>query len=657
MHSFEVEGVEKVKDDYILTIDILPNRAHDCLSHIGIAREAAAVTGLALKQIPSIVGKLPSSSKSLKNLEVKVEDINLCSRYTAMVMADVEVGPSPQWLRNYLEVLGMRPINNIVDAANFVMLETGQPLHAFDFDKLSGGDKKTLIVRSAKNGEPITTLDNQALLLPESALVIANEEGVLAVAGIKGGKKAEIDGGTHNIVLESANFDSASIRKTSRATGISTDASYRFEHTVPPAFALWALEQVADLITDIAKGKKGPILDTAPQNVRPRTVAMSEARMQSLLGADIKFAQAAETLKKLGFDVEKRNAQVLKVGVPVFRPDVELEADLIEEVGRIYGYENIKAQVPIAELALPPKNEEHDWEKIAKNNIRGIGAVEVYTYSFISDRQKAAWGYGDLIELENPMSAEFAYLRPSIVPHIVEAAEGNLRYFSSVRLFEIGKVFELPFKEHSALAMVIASRATQEPQFFELKGIVMAFLESLGISDVWFDDALKTKEESGVEFLHPARRAQIKVGPVDGSEVIGWIGEVHPRVLSDLKLKGEYGAAELDFYKIVKLAQEERVYTPPSKYPAVVRDIAVLVPRQSKVEWVIQKIEAIGGALVQDIDLFDMYEGEHLDNPTKSLAFHIVFQSDDRTLTSEEIDDIMAKIYYMVEGEGWEVRK
>ena len=640
MHAFEVEEIKKAGKDYVLDIDVLPNRGSDCFSHIGIARECAAFTNSRL-QIPKFKLKEDKNLKTRNSVAVEVKNKNDCSRYTARVIANVKVGPSPKWIQERLKVCGLRPINNIVDATNYVMLETGQPLHAFDLDKISN---KKIIVRRAKNGEKIITLDNKRYNLDKDILVIADVKNPLAVAGIKGGKKAEIDKKTKTIVLESANFDSRIVRKSSKKLGLKTDASWRFEHGIDPSLTETGINRAAEIIQNIAKGKiTSGLVDFYPKKVLPKKIKLDYRYLTKLLGLKIERKDVKQILKRLGFKIIKEEHPILIVEIPTFRLDISLPEDLIEEIGRIYGFQRIPAAFPIVSLIPPKRNFEIFWEDITKNILKESGFTEVYNYSFIGEKEAEV--FKSAVEVENPMSVEQKYLRPSLIPNLLKNVIDNFRYFNEIKIFELGKIFPKERLEKRMLAGLITGDA-----FYQAKGVVDSLLKKLGISNIWYDEYKPTPEQSKIFIWQKERCAEIKV---DGQE-IGFLGEISPGIFKKTKVV----IFDIDFEKLIKLCSEEHEYQPISQYPAAIRDLAVLVPLDVKVVDVLNKINVAGGALVRDVDLFDIYEGEGIVQGKKNLAFHIIYQAEDRTLKSKEIDKIHQKIIKILEeNPEWEVRK
>jgi len=673
LHFAEVEEVRKEGKDFALDIDVKPNRAGDCFSHSGIAREISAITGLIYGSSTSIIRE-NKNIKAKDFVRVEVEDKNACPRYTARVVTDVKVFPSPKWLQERLMVCGLRPINNIVDIANYAMLETGQPLHAFDGEKLEG---KKIIVRFAKEREKIVTLDEEKYDLDEDILVIADEKKPVAIAGIKGGKIPEIDRKTKIVVLESANFNPRIIRQGSKKLDLKTDASLRFEHGIDPNLTEFAINLAAFLIQKIAHPQGGypkvtkGLIDFYPKKVSPKRIKLDLDYLEKLLGIKIPVREIKNILKRLDFKLMEVRLPLIKVEVPTRRLDISLPEDLIEEVGRIYGYQKIPSVFPMAALVPPERNLEIFWEDLTKNILKEAGFTEVYNYSFVSEKDISIYQLDQtksaLIEVENPISVEQKYLRPSLIPNLLKNVEKNAKYVSEIKIFELGKIFETPKKEQRILTGVITGDA-----FYQAKGILDLLLNKLGISNIWFaepsahltphpakrgsayDEYRTASETAKISWWHPKKCAEIKIN----NEEIGFLGEISPRITLSLDIPSKVVVFDIDFEKLQKLCSEETIYQPVSRYPAAVRDLAVLVPHETRVEEVLNKIETVGGKLVSDIDLFDIYEGEEIPGGKKNLAFHIIFQAEDRTLSSKEIEELQNKIIKALEeNPEWEVRK
>jgi len=660
MHAFEVDGIEKAKGDIILDVAVLPNRAHDCLSHVGIAKEVNAILKRNMRKSKPLILKEDKSLKIRDYLSVKVDEQNLCPQYTSRVILDVKVSRSPQWLKKRLEALGQRSVNNIVDATNLVMLELGQPFHAFDLDKIEG---KKIIVRKAYNSETVKLLGEEKHVLRSKDLVIADKKGVLAIAGVKGGEKAEVSERTKNIVLESAYFNPVTVRRTSKRIGVRTDASIRFENGVVPTLPSIALDQVASLIIRLARGKAvSGVINTAKKGIVQKQIAFTPERVISLLGKHVPTKEIISILERLGFTI-KKSARRYIATIPHERLDIESDADIAEEVGRLYGFMNIPSVLPQSVLIPGEQNDDVVLEEKIKTALVHSGFGDTYNRSFIGDAHVKLFGYNQkrLVSVANPLSEDQKYLRPSLLFHLLDNCFSNLKHQKNVRLFEVGNVFTMwkddAVHEKKMVAGLLSSStqgARREGQlFYELKGVSDVLLSQLGLTDVWYDDVKATSDHSPQTVWHNTRVAGVKVGNTE----IGTIGEVNPRVLHAIGIQNRVAAFQFSLSKLLKLTKEEREYKPINKYPAVERDIAVLVPSGVKVDSVQYIIETAGGELLFDSDLFDIYEGEHLEAEQKSLAFHLIFQSPSRTLTDKEVDALFNRISRALSEEGWEVRK
>ena len=624
MRSFEVEGLEKKGKDFILDIAILPNRAHDLLSHLGVAREVAVILNLKLKIKDSPPkADQPRAEKLSNNLKIEIQDKKLCNRYIGRIIEGVKVGPSPKWLKERLEIIGQKSINNIVDAINYVMFEFGQPLHAFDYDKLKTENLrlKTMIVRRAKRGEQIITLDNQEIKLDENILVIADDYEPLAIAGVKGGKKVEVDSKTKNIILESANFESVNIRKTSKKIGIRTESSLRFENGISPYLAELAMNRVAGLILDIAGGKCGQSVDKYVKKVIPVKIKMDLGDFEKLLGIKIPEKEILGILKRLRFIVKKSQGNLI-VSTPLERLDVLYKEDVIEEVARIYGYDKIPAVIPEGAIFPPKRNEELMHNSFIKEVLVGAGLSEVYNYSFSDSGE---------FELQNPISEEKKFLRIDLANGLIANINDNLRFFDEVRIFEIGNVFLKEEKKHLACAFGFKDKKAGKTSFFEAKGVLEFLFTRLGIQGVSFEN-IKDSVENAAEILV-------------NSVALGIIREIKPSI----------AVLEIDLEKLSGLANGNIIYKPLQKYPAVLRDLALLVPKNTRVLDVFHAIQNSGGKLLMSLDLFDVYEGKEL-GERKSFAYHLLFQSAERTLLDSEVNNAMENIKKALSESGWVIR-
>ncbi|MCC6934452.1 MAG: phenylalanine--tRNA ligase subunit beta [Candidatus Yanofskybacteria bacterium] len=635
----------------VLDIDILPNRP-DAVSHLGVARELCALSG---QRFAAPVYEYAVSERP--DVEIEIRDAAACMRYSALIVRGVTVGPSPAWLRERLEACGLQSINNVVDVTNYVMLELGQPMHAFDRALID-----RIVVRRAETGETLQALDEArtSYALDNSMLVIADGTRPLAIAGIKGGVGTGITDATTDVLLEAAAFGPESVRATSRALNLRTDASIRFGYGVDPNLTAPALVRAGELLAKAAGGTPdSSIIDVYPSPASDRVLSLDPEYVRALLGIAIPNAQIRSILESLSFEVTEHEGS-MNVRVPTRRLDVVGQEDLVEEVGRVYGYDAIPAAAPVL-----PIYDQHSWvqedtavawdeasfirERAALVRLlAGAGYAEVYNYVFLSDELRTLLKLEHLHELAQPQSGEYRWLRSSLVPRLLVNARDNLRFAERVRLFETGHTFSRigEGKEDVRVGIVLASRAGGDELFYELKGVVALLLERLGITGTYSDDAAPFPwDASAVHATLGGRQALVRA---DDDTVLGFIGAVHPRIASALKLKGYAAIAELDLRALVRFAQEEREFAPLPKYPSVVRDIALFVDQGVKIDDIIQTIHGADPSdLVDDVDVFDIFvptgteklkaEG---DTPEygKSVAFHLVFRSDERTLTDAEVD-------------------
>lgn len=662
LHSFEVEGAEKIGNDWVLDVAVLPNRVADVSGHAGMAREISAVLGKNPKsEIRNLKQIINSKNSNLKIFEIKIENTDDCRRYVGIVMDGVKVKESPEWMRERLELCGLQSINNLVDAANYVMLETGQPLHVFDYKTLNSKLKnlKTIFVRRAKKGETITTLDNQRLELSPEILVIADLEKPLAIAGIKGGKDSGVSDKTNSIIIEAANFNPARIRRGSKMLGLKTDASFRFEHDLDPNLAEDAAWRLAELIREVAGGEVKEISDMYPMKTVPQKIILKPEYVDDVIGDAISPRLIEGYLVRLGMEIEKKNSEWL-VAVPTLRRDITSPEDLIEEVARLHGYNSIKARSPETLLHPALANDEHIWEEKIRDFFKGAGFVEAYSYAFTGEKEIRDFGdsYEGYVELENPISPDAQYLVKHSLFKYARMLEQNLRHSADVRLFAVTKDFAWKGKgveERRELIAVLAKRGKEgKDEFFEMKGVCDNLLRSLGITDYRYGDTTNYKLQTiNFGFYHPHRFAEIKIG----DESIGEIGELHPAIAERIKLKARAVLLHLDFEKLWRPAEHEREFQQISKFPAVTRDIALIAPRNEKIETMQNVIETAGGELLADVDLFDYFEDFDKKTGKTSVAFHLVFQSDERTLKDEEVEKLMQNIEKSLREKQWIVRK
>ena len=667
LHAWEVESVENFGDDFILDIAILPNRLSDASGHIGVAREIYSILKIAYPKkttrfsLPRLNIKERTAQKIKSVISVSIAGKDLCPRYAARAIFGIKVGPSPKWLIKRLNAVGVQSINNIVDITNYVMLETGQPLHAFDYDKLAKNKfgVAEIFVRRAVDKEEIITLDGQERNFSAEDLLIADSVGPLAIAGIKGGMRACISGDTKNIVIEGANFDRRSVYKTAKRLGIDSDAARRFGAGLPASQIPWAVDRVASLITQIAGGYAvGGMVDEGNFRNIPVKVVLFFAKVNSLLGLDLTMKEVIYILKTIGCEISILKNKTLKVVLPVNRLDLTNQEDLIEEIGRLLGYGKIMAQAPKTLSSPAAINDAWFIRNKAKDVLMRSGFTELRAYSFMGDVIASAFGFGahDLIEIYNPIADDKRYLRPSISPRLVISAVENLKYSDHIGVFEIGNVFEwkkarAAEKEHLSAVRIVKNESNPVDNFRIMKGLINDLLLSLGISDCSWRPIANVFKDRYLFWGHNSSA----ILEIDGKP-IGAVGVLESDISSSFGWPENIVVAEIDFSILREEVSEEHEYRLPSKYPEAVRDIAVLVDISVLVDEVGQEIARIGKNLVRDIELFDYYEGENLPEGKKSLAFHIIYQSDKKTLSGQEIDKLHKKIIKVLTARGWEVR-
>ncbi len=667
MHSFEVEDVKKQDKDFILDIDILPDRAYDCFCHIGMAREIGAILNKEIVNYDNLEReKLDPEKTDLSKLKIVIKNSSLVPRYSALVIKDINIAQSPNWIKERLKAVGIKPINNIVDLTNFVMLETNQPLHAFDYDKIK---KQKLILRKSNKGEKIITLDEVERKLYKGTLIAEDgKDRLVDLAGIMGGKLSQIDKNTNNIILQAANFDREIIYKASKKLKHKTEASNIYSQGITPDLTMLALERIFFLLKkEGGNPKLSQIIDRYKKRVSCQKIKLDLNYIEKLLGEKVSKKKIKKTFKSLEFKIVASTTKSITVEIPTFRQDILIPEDLIEEIGRIVGFEKIKPIFPVLSVKAPERNFNIFWRNRVKDILKEFGFTETYNYSFFGDKEADIFGYKkeDLIQVKNPVSLEQKYLRSSLIPNLMRNIEKNQKfkgisqkvYTKRIKLFELGKIFlKNNFSEKNMLSGTIADKEAKLSSeiFFNLKGTIDSLLNKLGITNILYDDFEPTPEESKKSVWNKERCAELKVG----DEEIGFLGEINPSVCKKLKLSGKIVLFDIDFGKLKNLATEEQEYQPISVYPSAVRDLAVLVPIDIKVAEVLNLMNTAGGKLVRDIDLFDEYVGENLPRGRKNLAFHVIYQAEDRTLTSKEIDGIHKKIIRELEkNPQWKVRK
>jgi phenylalanyl-tRNA synthetase beta chain len=630
--------------DVILDLEVTPNRP-DCLSVIGVAREIAALTGGEVHLPDTNYDETGAPIEGQIAVEIIAPD--LCPRYSASLITGIKIAPSPQWLQQRLLAGGMRPINNVVDITNFVMLEYGKPLHAFDYRQIRG---KKIMVRRAEEGEVMVTLDGTKRSLSPDVLVIADAERAVAVAGVMGGIDSEMTDQTKAVVLEAANFNPASIYHTGSSLGLPSEARMRFERGISPELTLPALRRATRLIIELASGRaaKG-IVDAYPGRQKPKPILLSTREVKRQLGVNFSLKQIKGALTSLGFNCQPKSAAELKVTAPYWRSDISLVEDLVEEVTRVIGYDRIP--ITMSTGAVPRQNPAPilGFKERVRRGLIGYGFYEVITYSLTGlDLLNRLMPESHPIEPEplrvvRPMSAEQEYLRPTLRVNLLAVLEANRRHEEGgIRLFELGRVFQprpndLPFEPEMLCAVMAGPRLDKSwhggdkpVDFFDVKGVAEGLLGRLGVEA----DFIPGDDES----LNPARQAAIVVG----GKRVGVVGEVHNKVAEAFDLAEGVYLIEMNLAELLPFTLEHRLFQPISRFPAVVRDIALVVDSGVTHRQVVDIIT--GFPLVTRLSLFDLYTGGKLPAGKKSLAYRITFQSPSKTLTDEAANDILKKV-------------
>lgn len=630
-------------DDTVFELEITPNRP-DCLSLIGVAREVRAETGNDIK-LPEV--NVQENGPDIHQItSVTIDAPDLCPRYAARVIRGVKIGESPTWLKQRLESVGIGVINNIVDVTNFVLMEYGQPLHAFDYHKL---EENRIVVRCAAEDEIITTLDEEERKLTPEMLVIADATKPVALAGIMGGYDSEITDTTCDVLLESANFDPSSVRATAKALGMNTEASYRFERGVDPEAVIPAIDRATQLIVELAGGTvcQG-IIDVYPGKCELLQIHLRPERVNFILGTELEADEIKQILLRLGFGVDTlQQDNIYQVTVPTFRRDITREIDLIEEIARVHGYDNIPTTLPKGDIPIPTTNTLDEVRRRIKHYLLGSGMMEAINYSFCHPncfdkiRLSEANPLRDALKLQNPLSPEMSILRTTLLPSLLENAQHNHNHqIDNIALFEMSTVF-LNGEEPPRIAGILAGEIGggvygnpyQSPDFFDIKGVVEGALEACGTTEWKF---AITDEPT----FHPGRNTEVLLG----DQRIGLLGEAHPEVLENYELPYKAYLFELDLEKLADAADFSKRFEPIPIYPSVLRDLAIVVEQDMPSDKPIDIIYAAGGALVESVRLFDVYVGDQVQEGKKSLAYTITYHSATETLTDKEVNDLHDKV-------------
>ena len=630
------------REDSVLDLELYPNRP-DCLAMVNVAREVASLTRKKSHLTKWAEQNQELSLPTTPDLRVIIEEAELCWRYAGLVVEDVHIVPSPEWMQRRLKAAGVRPINNIVDITNYCMLEMGQPLHAFDRDKISGD----IHVRTAYPNEIIVSLDGVERFLQADTLIIADDRQPLAIAGVMGGLNSEVTQDTKRLLIESAHFSGVSVRRTSRRLGLRSEASNRFEKGINAYGCVATLGRVCDLILELGVGHPVALVDEV-KNLPPcRRVSLSVQHTATVLGIDLKTAEVRQVLEDLNFEFQEQDG-LFNVEIPTYRSDIQIEEDLMEEVARLIGYDRIPTTLPQGDQTQGSRTSEQEFRRRLRKALAQFGMDEVITYSFTRPEEDAQWGSAKhAIPLLNPLREELSVMRTSLVPGLLDVAARNVaRRNTEVSIFEIGNTYwgheqplqNLPREELRVAGLAVGKSGRHwlnQPvmyDFYYLKGILEGLAREFGLE-------LEYRIARNQSLLHPRRSADVYIE----NQRIGFLGEMHP------SLEKEWGLErvvlfELEFTPLfVRMRQTVRAYSIP-RFPAIQRDLAIVVAQETQADAVMSKIRKLGGELLQQVEIFDVYTGKPIPDDRKSLAFMLRYQSLERTLTDEEINILNSRI-------------
>jgi len=634
--------------DVVYDLEVTPNRP-DLNSAIGIAREIAAVTGNPLR-VPEI--KLATSDgKAAELVSVRIEDSEICPRYTARVVKGVKVGPSPAWLRDTLEKVGIRSISNVVDVTNYVMLEIGQPLHAFDYHLIAKGadGKPTIVVRRAAAGEKFKTLDNQERTLTNEMLLIADEQKGIALAGVMGGANTEINNSTVDVLIESAYFAPVNIRRTSKLLGLRSESSYRFERGADVGISDWASQRAAQLILETAGGQLAEgVVDVYPSPTQPKELTLHFAHSKDLLGIGISHADQVSYLNKLGMETVSQQPGEATFRMPSWRVDMKREVDLIEEVGRLYGIDKIPSMPPRGALGSHAFDSVYDQIAEARRILAGLGLNEAQGQTLVSKAEVRGINETDIVALANPLSSDMDVLRPSLLPGLIHSLRHNLtRKNNDVALFEIGRVFKNEngqTKENRNVAIAITGQRAlnfwsgddRDAKFdaYDLKGLVEEFIEQFGLRGVAFGK----RAESTALFLESA---SVTLG---GKLPLGELGQLLPTLAKKYDLRDAVFLAEFNLDLLLSKRNASKSFKALPQFPSSRRDVAMLVPETVTHEAVLQSVKQAKAANLETVELFDVFRGKGVPEGQKSLAYAFTYRAADKTLTEADVNSAHEKV-------------
>jgi phenylalanyl-tRNA synthetase beta chain len=640
-----VDSIHKKGDDSILEIEITSNRP-DWLSYIGVAREVAAITGEKLKipPVPAFRAKT-----SVTKVTVKVEDKKLCPRYTARVIYNVKVGESPKWLKDRLEAVGLRSVNNIVDITNFCLFETGEPMHAFDLDKLGG---RSAIVRRALKGEKMRAIDGLERALDNDMLVIADNKNPVAIAGVMGGIDAEVSPQTKNILLEAAYFDPISIRRTSRKLALSTDSSYRFERKVNIDNIENASARAAQLILEMAQGEAGEFVDTGYARPAGKKITLRLDRLNKIIGVEISPAKTKSILTSLGLKIKALSKNVLELKPPGFRYDLQNEIDIIEEVARIYGYENIPETIPPVLEAGARLSPDTVADRSIRDLLVNLGLSEIITYSLLSRKALSLAGFSDdnVISIKNPLSNEQEVMRPTLIAGMLGSMRWNInRKQKDLKLFELGRAYfkEMggSFIEKNHLVIGITGQLydgwighPRPVTLFDLKGIIETLFAQTGIKKVCVKETLNP-------VFSGASCACIEVE----GDPVGVMGEIGPKALHNFDIKEAVYAAEIDCARLIKHISLGKRFKESPKFPSVIRDISIVADNNNLNADIISLIKGTAGDILKDAALVDRYSGGQIPEGKIGLTYRLEYLDPDRTLEDPAVQAVHLRVIKALE--------
>jgi len=630
-------------DDIILDIDVLPNRGHDALSHRGMAAEIASVEGQDFKKTNK-----KCNVNACENVSIKI-NTDKCFRYSLICVSDIKIKESPQWMKHRLKSLGISPVNSVVDISNYVMLEIGQPSHAYSRKKIGNSKEKLVFdVVSASKGEKLKLLNNKEIDLNDEEVVVKCNQEIVALAGVMGGAESAVSKSDDNIIFEIANFEYSNIRKTKNTHNLQTDAAYRFERDIDLNLVDDAINRIVELIAQITDGKVQCLSDKVSKKQEQWSVFVNKIEIERLLGIKIKQNEVIKILENMGISVIFANDEY-RCKIPTIRRDLRNVADIIEEIGRIYGYDKITPQ-PLKENIEPPiRNDKRFFERNVKNFLAFSGFNEVKSYSFYSEKEAEIFNLLEKthVRVLNPMSNEYSLMRKTLFIGIVKACLKNLSNYQDVRLFETGRIYdsvnnELP-NETEMISLLISTSQNNGSQFYELKGVVQGYLESVGIENVYFTTDFSDDE---IE-LHGSRKALIRA---ENGEMLGILGELSKKTTKFFGIKKQRVAVcELNLDLLYAKSKKNEKFEQLSKFPAVLRDLSMIVEPRTRVADIERIIYASGGKLLVDVDLFDLYINPK--TKERSMAFHLVFSDSKKTLTAKEIDLNVENIISNIEKE------